>query len=147
MDPLIAYRKFNPSRRHAGNSRRSRRIAGAPAGRRNRGGAAAALSGFGRSSCNGIMGNLMKGPMGILGRIPLMNLLVTAALTHRIWCFVTRRFFSGGGLAACSDDRRLAMQATAGGAYDGEYDEFDELDDLDEHEEHLLEQMQHKVGA
>ncbi|GIL71294.1 hypothetical protein Vretimale_2853 [Volvox reticuliferus] len=148
MDPVMAFHKFNPTRRDSKNGKRLKPGAvGTKTSRRN--GGAASLP-FGRKATKGIAGagdglieGILRRPMDVLGRIPFMNMLVTAALAHRVWSFVTRRFFgggaSGGSAAARIGDRQLAKR---GGEYDDD-DEEDEDDDLNERAEELLGRMQH----
>ncbi|GLI59293.1 hypothetical protein VaNZ11_001146 [Volvox africanus] len=145
MDPVMAFHKFNPSRRNPKNGKRLKSGASATKTSQRDG----ALP-FWRKSTNGsagagggLIGGILRGPMEVLGRIPVMNMLVTAALAHRVWSFVARRFFGGGaggnGAAARIGDRQIAKH---GSEYDDENEE-DEEDGLDEHAEELLEQMQH----
>ncbi|KXZ51513.1 hypothetical protein GPECTOR_12g476 [Gonium pectorale] len=89
-----------------------------------------------------------QGPLAFLSRIPLMNLVLTAVLVHRVASFVGRRLFGGPNAAAAG-----GRGAGAGAAQrqrqlvrpHGEYGEDDEedWDELDERAEELLEQMQH----
>ncbi|GIL46451.1 hypothetical protein Vafri_3444 [Volvox africanus] len=149
MDPVMAFHKFNPSRRNPKNGKRLKSGASGTKTSQRDGGAAALP--FGRKATKGsagagggLIGGILRGPMEVLGRIPVMNMLVTAVLAHRVWSFVARRFFGGGGggsgAAARIGDRQLAKY---GGEYDNNDNEEDEDDDLDERAEELLEQMQH----
>ncbi|EFJ40294.1 hypothetical protein VOLCADRAFT_108232 [Volvox carteri f. nagariensis] len=148
LDPVIAFRKSNPARRNAKSGKRPPRgrstaLGGAPFGRGVKAG----------GSGGGPLGGFLQGPMELLGRIPLMNVLVTAALAHRVWSLVTRRLFGGDGRKTASSssssaaaaaqrggDRQLARR---NGDYDDDDDDEDDEYDMDEHAEELLSKVQH----
>ncbi|GLC37276.1 hypothetical protein PLESTB_001141100 [Pleodorina starrii] len=148
VDPVMAFHKYNPARRDARTGKRPKpgaAAAGAAATAR-RGGVKDVA--FGRSARNddadgGPLGGLLRGPRDLVNRIPFMHLAITAALAHRVWCFVTRRFFGSSDAAAAAarenGNRQLATRAA-----NGEEEEYDDDEyDLDERTEELLAQMQH----